>query len=948
MSRPLDTGEELESPTATSARDRGRAVAAPTAGVPAAPPDDVTPATEVEPLVPRRAPAPALTVAGRVDRFLILEKLGEGGMGAVYAAYDTLLDRKVAMKVVRPDRRGVSGVSPRERLVREAQAMARLSHPNVVAVLEVGELGDDVYLALELVEGATLKAWLRARPRSWREILAVFLAAGRGLAAAHAAGLVHRDVKPDNLLIGDDGRVRVADFGVASMSHGQHESTPGASGEREADGSDAWSGMRVGTPAYMAPEQHDGAPVDGRADQFAFCVALWEALYGERPFAPVASGGSVRDRPLRPPPAGAAIPAWIEPLLRRGLAAEPAARWPSMEALLAELGRDRALARRRGFALASVGLALFASLTLAVVGWTRDRAAAARPCQGEERHLARVWDAPRAGALVAALRATGAPGAADAAARVRAHLDDWTGRWVVARTDACAATRIHGDQSEALLDARMRCLDRRLARVDALIAALVQIERDGVSRAIEIASDLPSLDACADRDQLTAIAGPPADPETRQRVTALEHELARVTAVERTGRYPEALALLVPVVAAAIATEHAPLVAETLAVRGRLEAQTGEAAAAAATLREAAILAAGAGADDIAADALVDLVWALSDQGKGGDAVALAAGAAAAAARVHDGGRAAALASHVGGAHATAGDLGAAALELERALGLAEAALGEEHVRVAQILNRLGNVEEARGRVAEARAAYARALAIAEVELGVDHPSTAVTRANLCYLDARQGQLGPARACQTRVVASLEAALGPRHPKVAWALNDLGLLDQEEGDLTAARDRFERALAIWEGVSSGGAGAAAHPDVAWPLVNLADLAMRRGEPAAAEPLCRRALAAVEAAHGLEHPDAMHPLACLGNALADRRPAEARPHLERALALATAAGDALATGAIHFALARGALATRARPAAGTHARTALAAYAAAGATAAQSAAEVEAWLARHRL
>ncbi|MBZ0238456.1 MAG: serine/threonine protein kinase, partial [Deltaproteobacteria bacterium] len=306
-----------------------------------------TPVTAVEPRGPRARPVtPALAVAGRVDRFLILEKLGEGGMGAVYVAYDTLLDRKVAMKVVRPDRRSsMGGISPRERLLREAQAMARLSHPNVVAVLEVGELDDDVYLALELVEGTTLKAWMRAQRRPWPEVIAHFVAAGRGLAAAHEAGLVHRDFKPDNVLIGSDGRVRVADFGVVSMSHGQRESSSSPSPGVEPDASGAsdaftFSGMRVGTPAYMPPEQYEGEAVDARADQFSFCVALWEALYGERPFPPLAPGASFRDRPMRPLPESTDVPGWLEPLLRRGLSVDPAARWPSMAALIEELARD--------------------------------------------------------------------------------------------------------------------------------------------------------------------------------------------------------------------------------------------------------------------------------------------------------------------------------------------------------------------------------------------------------------------------------------------------------------------------------------------------------------------------------------------------------------------------------------------------------------------------------
>ncbi len=939
MSCPPDSGDETALPTVTGvapavALDDGQ------------PPDDATPVTALEPHVARRPTAEPLVLAGRIDRFVILDKLGEGGMGAVYAAYDTLLDRKVAMKVVRPDRRGsMGGVSPRERLLREAQAMARLSHPNVVAVLEVGELGEDVYLALELVEGSTLKAWSRAARRSWRETVAVFVAAGRGLAAAHAAGLVHRDFKPDNVLIGSDGRILVADFGVVSMSHGQRDgSTPsGSEHEQEAGDAFTFTGLRVGTPAYMAPEQYGGESVDARADQFSFCVALWEALYGERPFAPLARGAAFRDRPLRSLPDRVDVPAWVAPLLRRGLAVEPGARWPSLESLIEELARDRRQARRRAAVIAGTAAMIAFSVTLAFAGWTRDRGAGPSLCQDEGRHLAGVWDPERAAALSTGFVATGAPGAAAAAARVSTNLDDWSRGWVEMRTAACAATRLHGDQSEGLLDLRMRCLDRRLDRVAALVTALATVDRDGLGRAIEIGSDLPALDACSDHDQLTATAALPEDPDVRGRVEAIERDLARVAAIERTGRYPEALALIGAVVTAAAATGYAPLRAEALAVRGRLEAQTGAAAVAVATLGEASTLAAGVHADDVAADALLELVWVLADQGRGGDALALSTGAAVAVARVHDPRREAQLAAHVAGAHSVSGALVAAAAEFDRALHLAETAYGARHVQVAQILNRLGNVEDQRGRPAEARAYYERALAIAEAELGPEHPSVAVTRANICYHDSTAGHADEARRCQQRVVAALEAALGAAHPQVAWALNDLGLIDQTRGDLAAAGVLYQRALVIWEQTSGP-----EHPDLAWPLVNLGGLALKRRDHAGARVLCSRALRIVEAASGAAHPDALHPLACLGNALADRDPAAARPLLERALALGERAGDDAAIGDVRYGLARAALAAHARRAAVGHARAARAAYVAAGSAATAELADVSAWIKRQRL
>jgi len=935
MVRPTDRGPG-EAATATltgavAAAERLAAVEDP----------DATSVTAVEPAARHRAEPPTLVPATRVDRFLILEKLGEGGMGAVYAAYDTLLDRKVAMKVVRPDRRSaVGGVPPRERLLREAQAMARLRHPNVVAVLEVGELGDDVYLTLELIEGETLKTWLRAARRPWPAVVATFLAAGRGLAAAHAAGLVHRDFKPDNVLLGKDGRIQVADFGVASMSHGPRDPTPSGDG-LDVEGGDAFtlSGLRVGTPAYMAPEQHAGATVDARADQFSFCVALWEGVFGERPFA---SGGAVppAERPLRPPPATVDAPGWLVALLKRGLAPAPDARWPSMDALLVELGRDRGSARRRIAWGLGLGAALVGVGALAVIGWTRGHAAPPRPCQDEARRLIGVWDDARAAALTEALAATGAPGAAAAAARVRGFVDRWSGEWVAQRTEACAATRVHGDQSEAMLDARMRCLDRRLERVNQLVSELGTLPRDQVSRAVEIASDLPGLDDCADAEQLGAAVPLPRDPAVRAGVESVDDGLAHVLAVEQTGHYPDALALARPLVGRAQALAYPPLHAEALAVLGRLHAQVGEHAAAVAALEEASAMAAGAHADDVAADALVELIWATADAGQGARALAMAPGATAAVARTHDPRLEATLVSQLGTAALTAGDAAGAIAQLERALALTERAWGPTHVRVAQVLNRLGNAEDGRGRHAEARQYYARALAIAEAQLGPEHPSVAVTRANLCYLDSLSGRLDDAAACQVQVIAALEAALGAEHAQVAWARNDAGLIAMARGQLGEARQQYERALAIWRARSGP-----RHPDVAWPLVNLGELALYADDAAAAATRCREALAIVDAASGADHPDSLPALVCLATALAEGHPREAAPLLDRAARLGVDDDTGETAAAITAARARVALGAGDRRGAARLAAAAVAAYDGVGASAATARGAVVAWMRR---
>ncbi|HET6339969.1 MAG TPA: protein kinase [Polyangiales bacterium] len=301
-----------------------------------------------------RAPA----VGSRVGRYRLLQELGAGGMGVVYEALDPELDRKVAIKLVQPR-------FHKAQLVREARALARLSHPNVVIIHDVGDADGRTFIAMELIHGHTLRQWLAQQPRSYREILDVLVPAGRGLAAAHAAQLVHRDFKPENVMVGHDGRARVLDFGIVSALVAEGVGTPGEQSEsgsradaHAADGggndrSEASSGF-AGTPAYMAPEQLSAHAVDERADQFSFCVVLWEAIYGERPFQGVTVSDRVSGRAsIRPTePAQRTVPLWLHRILIRGLSNHLGARHASMDVLLdgieAGLAREDAAARLIG------------------------------------------------------------------------------------------------------------------------------------------------------------------------------------------------------------------------------------------------------------------------------------------------------------------------------------------------------------------------------------------------------------------------------------------------------------------------------------------------------------------------------------------------------------------------------------------------------------------------
>ena len=302
---------------------------------------------------PQRNAEPVVAVGDQIGRYVVLRRIGAGGMGVVFAAYDPQLDRRVALKLLRTGM-GLGEGEAKARLVREAQAIAQLSHPHVVAVYDVGTAASgEVYVAMEFVEGDTLTHWLQRWERSWRDLLDVFRDAGLGLAAAHGVGLLHRDFKPDNVLVGSDGRVRVSDFGLArSLVTGDDsdgQPTPELATLRVTLTA---TGAVMGTPRYMAPEQLRGKDVTAAADQFSFCVALYEALYGAHPFVGDTAAKMIEEGArMRPPPDGKGAPAVVATILARGLDPVPARRFPSMTALLAELAHAITPPRRRTVAI---------------------------------------------------------------------------------------------------------------------------------------------------------------------------------------------------------------------------------------------------------------------------------------------------------------------------------------------------------------------------------------------------------------------------------------------------------------------------------------------------------------------------------------------------------------------------------------------------------------------
>jgi tetratricopeptide (TPR) repeat protein len=851
---------------------------------------------------PRRLPA-----GTRVGRYELAEPLGAGGMGVVYRARDPELDRWLAIKVMRSDRRD-SG-----RFQREAQAMARVSHPNVVPIHDVGWCDGGLFLAMELIEGETLRAWTHDGPRGWREVVEMYVQAGDGLAEAHAAGIVHRDFKPENVLVDRRERPRVTDFGLARPD--DPGPLPGPAPDRSLPlGTSRLtrSGTILGTPAYMAPEQLAGRPTGARADVFAFCAALYEALHGHTPFA----GRTLAERidaieqgALRLP--NRRLPRWLLRALARGLAARADDR-PDLSDILAELRRG--LARRRSAWLAAAALlALAAGLGAALQG-------PAGRCEGPAEPFAGVWDRPARQTVAAALRASGRTYAEDTWSKVHGLIDTWTQQWIALQRGSCEAHR-RGEISAALLDRRAVCLGERRADLALLIDALRQADAQTVEKAVDAARGLPPIDGCRDPDT------PHIDPSQLARLEATRARLARARLLERTGKLTEGLSLVREVEAAAATFGDEALRLEAMQLRARLETARGEHERASAVASAVFEGAHALGRDRLATEAAAWLIHVDGGQraryelGEAWARIALAG-----ARRIGDDGRAEATARQYHGAMLSSADRSDEALvELARALELRtallgpddldtsltamtlgnalwkvgrldearrhheaavasrEATLGREHPALIAPLANLGVTAEALGRLAEARAAWSRSLALIEANFSRDHPNAAALHANLGSLEISAGDLPAARRHLEAAVRIARAAYGDAHPDTALIMSNYANLLVEQGDVEAAEATYREALRLTE--RSVGAGHSNHAAIA---VSYARMLRRRGRPDEARPLAQAALATDERTLGPTHPRTAEALVELAELDRAADPAGALARLERAHAIISAA------------------------------------------------------------
>ncbi|MEM7158823.1 MAG: tetratricopeptide repeat protein [Myxococcota bacterium] len=896
-----------------------------------------------------------------LGRFKIIGRLGRGGMGTVLEGYDETLDRRVAVKQLHAD----AGRSHRRRLLREAQALARLSHPNVVQVYDAGEQDGRLFIAMELVPGQTLWEWQRT-PQPWLECLRVYTEAARGLAAAHAEGIVHRDFKPANCIIGDDGRVTVLDFGLArgiddddDDSQVQTLTRPGegktgllaaAAGEtkvetgadlpppkpepkplvpgntafdsevatlprtppsaggtkrRPTDSNSALSqrltrtGALLGTPAYMAPEQAAGLLPDARSDQFSLCVALFEALFGERPYG--SSPGMallVDEEPTlvipKTRPGLPAVPGWLKAALTRGLHRDKDERFPNMNALIATLRRGQRQRRRRRLALALAGVG--ALMTAGVVASAREA-----PCEGMRDAGIVAWDQQRAN-VREALQAQGGEDAGSIWTATERGLDEYTRAWSEARARACEATHVERVASVERLERRTACLDGRAMRVQATVEQLAEADAMVAAHAAQAVRSLPRIEPCLDIEP----GGPPPLPEALTADAEQVHRLiARSWAFDATGRAARGLDAAEAAVLQAIALGDAgaPLRAETQHNRGRLYRAVGRLSEARRDLEAVVEQAELSNDQSLAIEALRTLLMVALDEADRSAAAAwitVVQGKLRRSAThrprhqaelnylrgllaLHDQNyddaseslEAATKAFDELGADATLAK-GQALLKLaiargylhddtragqtfEEALSLAE----REGLRplTAEVLHEQGRYHEQQGRHDEAETVLRRALAL---EVGFDGPNSPVTirtRTVLARMLSRRGELDEAQ----RLVEAARKSLGPSVSarSRAQVMTLLASVVRMKGEWEVALGHYRRAHEAWSSLSS--------PDeieLAMLDTSMADCMMMMGHNDAAKARYETAIQILKVRAADDDPRHVYPLFGLGHALVE--------------------------------------------------------------------------------
>ncbi len=830
-------------------------------------------------------------------------------MGTVYLAYDPELDRKVALKLLH----GGTTAARRRALLMEAQAMAKLAHPNVVGVHDVGEHPHGVYIAMEFIEGVSLRAWLAAKRRSWREVLDVFVSAGHGLEAAHTQGLIHRDFKPDNVMVSEQGRVLVTDFGLARPT-------------------DAVETHAAGTPAYMAPEQAVASTLTPAADQFAFCVSLWEGVCGERPFeAPTYPEllRNVAEGRVRPPGPDRRMARWLKRALTRGMRAEPEERWSSMSTLLEALERGRGRWRWQ--------LALGALVVLAIpVGFAtaraqrRDREHQQRlaDCVSRGARIFDIWGAPAEAKLRSGLLATQVSFAQSSLETLVPWLDQYAQAWSSGREQACLHTTVHRDWTAERSDRATWCLEDRRLQLEATVQQLTNGDANTARRAVRLVSYLDPVETCLDANLLERLQAPP--QEIRDRIRSIRGRLVEVDRLRHAGNSTDALAQAQATRAQAEALGWPPLQASTRMIEGRCLLEAGRFDDARTVLTNTFFEASDAGSLEVAFRAARSLIRVHATLQQYREAEVWARHAEAIASDKIDLGGLDAAEGHylLAEVYRGLGQYASAAVEGELALeqrtrvlgadhpitaaagrtvgvvyqhqGRSRQALqmfdgadsiwrdvvGDVHPQVAGLATLRGKTLLALGYPEEARAVLETSLRDHGSTLAGDHPTIAKTLALLGRSQTALGDLDGAEDTLARAMAIHLARFGPRHRTVAAGMLDAAAVARERGQYDVAAELCMRAREILETVLNPD-----HPETSMAIEALADVYVAKGSFSDAVESRLAILARYERARGPTDPQLVLPLVALGRAQhrADLLAASRSSH-RRALAILEASGS----------------------------------------------------------
>jgi eukaryotic-like serine/threonine-protein kinase len=833
------------------------------------------------------APDEAEALASLIDvsinqRYVIEAVLGRGGMGTVYLARDQTLGRDVALKLHRAG-------SGNDRLHREAIAMAKLAHPNVVTVFEIGSVDDRMYVAMEYVRGETLRGWLDSGKRRWREIVDMLVQAGAGLAAAHAAGLIHRDFKPENVLVGEDGRPRVSDFGLARHGASRDDKPSGA-----LSGVMTQSGAILGTPAYMSPEQLAGDTVDARTDQFAFCVVAWESLFGKRPFAGstlAALEDAIHRRDILRP-ARSDVPQRVRDVIERGLAVNPRERYADMPALLAAL-RSAAVPRTKKYL--AIGLAAAALLgggayaASSIVGARRHAAECA--AAADEMH---VFDAAKRAEIQRAFIATRVPTAAVAFDHAAKVLDDYSAKLAEQARVVCDGV----NEPLTLTAARRSCLADRKSEMVALLDLMTKPDAAIVQRAASAAWAMYDPHPCGDTSLLLArpVSATSRSPE-------LVAQYAKVKALDHAGQYREAAKLAESLRDQARARKDRSLELAALMALAGARADIDPPDVVAPLYHEVVAMAEAQGRDLEAAGAL----WALANVAGVSQNDYPAAHRYIALARAK-------LDRLGGGNLAVRGELSATEAQVfadENRLGEAEAALregltaleqayGPMHPKVGALTGTLAQILRYQDK--DSLPASERTLKIMRETLGPEHPTTAGAEMTLGQVLVDNKRFDEARKLYDHADVVFKKTFGENHLVRGSLLSNIATMELQQEHWDAALDAYRKSMAIAEAVEGPDAidVSGLHADIARVLAS-----SNRMPEAFVE--IGRSVAILEKAGAAGEPRMMGVLAELAEyQIVDHKPELGVVTAERALAITAkrpADANPVEVGQIKFVLAR---------------------------------------------